>query len=284
MLLLPLFEDFIKQYPKYRARMRQGRFISQSVLNSYNAIYQNLVLFEAFMNAPLELPIQQGKSTREVNKANRKWAIFYKQYCKFLHSKGCLDNYVGHQIKIIRTFLSWTSKVRNITLGNYKDYLHQPKDEIPIVTLSLEHIAKLMDNKFQEALPFYLSKTANLLLFGCTVGLRYSDLECLNKRNIEKRDGVIYLVQRSKKTDTATRIRLPHYALEILKKYKGHTKQLLPYPSKNQFNLNLKKLGEAAGWVDEIGKFRSRGGKKIELRTIHAAQIPYSILSFRTAN
>jgi integrase len=264
--LLPLFSEFIKKYPKYALRHRNGKPISTSLLLNYKSVYRNLESLQIATGNTITIPILNGKSIREMKRVNRTWEIFYRSFTKHLQAKQLMDNYIGLQIKILRTCCSWACKEKNLNFGNFREYLHIPKEEIPIITLSMEQLSLLLNVDFLSSLNPSLQKTANLLVFGCCVGLRYSDLESLTTRNLEKRDGAVYLTQRSKKTLTQTRIKLPAFALEILSSFKNHHPKLLPYPNKYQFNSKLKALGEAAGWTEEVGKIRMRGGRKIEMR------------------
>jgi integrase len=264
--LLPLFADFMKKYPKYALRHRNGKPISNSLLLNYKSVYKNLQSWQSATEKPITIPIVNGKSVREIRRVNRTWEIFYRAFTKHLHSKQVMDNYIGLQIKILRTCCTWASKDKNLNLGNYREYLHIPTEEIPIITLSMEQLSLLLNKDFIGSIHPSLQTTARLLVFGCCVGLRYSDLESLTSRNIENRDGAVYLAQRSKKTLTQTRIKLPTFALDILSSFKNKHPRLLPYPTKHQFNNNIKALGEAAGWTEEVGKTRMRGGRRIELQ------------------
>jgi|TARA_B110000090_G_scaffold8918_2_gene9172 hypothetical protein len=62
-----------------------------------------------------------------------------------------------------------------------------------------------------------LRKSKDLFTFGCTTGLRVSDLFALKKTNLEKLGESYYIRQQSKKTNTATKIKLPSYAVTIVR-------------------------------------------------------------------
>lgn len=263
--LLPLFSEFIKKYPKYRLKVNKGKPLSPNVITSYKAVYTNLLAFQASSDTVIKVPLKAGNSLRELKRSNNSWANFYKSFSQYLFSKGLINNYVGMHFKNIKICLRWAEKEMNLNFGNYKDYLHVLKEETPIIALSMEQLRQAMDHEFTMSLSPEFQKTADLLLFGCCVGLRYSDLITLNKRNLEMRDGVLYLHQKSKKTNTPTVIRLPEFAISILDKYNSNKPLLLPYPNKYIFNKHLKEFGEIAGWTNVVGKERMRGGKKVEI-------------------
>ena len=69
------------------------------------------------------------------------------------------------------------------------------------------------------------------------------------------------------KTATQVKIPLPQYALDVIDKYKAKTGRfVLPRLANSNFNLNVKKLMEAAGWTYNLPKIRYRQGKPVELK------------------
>ncbi len=109
-----------------------------------------------------------------------------------------------------------------------------------------------------------MQRSKDFFVFGCTVGLRFSDLSKLKKQNIEIRDGNTYLKVRSQKTATDTMVKLPPHAIAVLDKYKKTKTGLLPAISLFRFNANLKKIAALAGWVQPVPKFRTVRGASIQ--------------------
>ncbi|MBK6987034.1 MAG: hypothetical protein IPH33_01650 [Bacteroidetes bacterium] len=66
----------------------------------------------------------------------------------------------------------------------------------------------IYDKDFSNRLPERLKAPKDIFVFGCTVGLRLSDLMMLTRNNIEKVYDDYYLKVRSKKTQTFTKIKL----------------------------------------------------------------------------
>ena len=108
-----------------------------------------------------------------------------------------------------------------------------------------------------------LVKAKDILLVGCTVALRYSDLMNLRKTNLQVNNQQYYLKVQSKKTKAYTQIKLPLYAVEIFRKYSKKGNRLLPYFNLVRLNLYLKELAEHLGWTDEVVKTRQKRGKAI---------------------
>lgn len=133
--------------------------------------------------------------------------------------------------------------------------------------MSREQLHFLINDKvFEETLPQHPQVTKDVFVFGCTIGLRFSDIMNLRPINLEKIEDKVYLVNRSIKTDTFTRIKLPPYTINIIQKYHKQQKTLIPVISLNQFNKNLKHIGELAGWTHVVGKVKSSRGVKKEMK------------------
>ena len=218
-------------------------------------------------NTPFQvnLKYKQGKRTFDIER--RKYRKFYKDFTSFLFAKGCTDNYVGMMIKQLRSFFIYLNQSKGYNTGTFYKEFYVRREEIPVIVLSMSRLQFLIgDSEFSQSLPKHLESTKDTFVFGCTVGLRFSDIMSLKNKNMHKENGNVYILTRSIKTGTQTRIKLPDYAISILKKYKHTPKTLLPNISLNQFNKNLKTIGELAGWTEEIGKERSKRGLRKEIR------------------
>jgi integrase len=103
------------------------------------------------------------------------------------------------------------------------------------------------------------------LFFGCTVGLRVSDLKLLRKSNIEIIEEAWYLKVFAKKTTVFTKIKLPYYAIEIIKRNQSSNAFLFSDAKKLNLNKKFKELAKLAGWTHQVVKTRMRRGKPIEI-------------------
>ena len=124
----------------------------------------------------------------------------------------------------------------------------------------------IYDKVFEQSLPERLQAPKDIFVFGCTVGLRVSDLMLLNRSNLEKVYDEYYLKVRSKKTQTFTKIKLPDYAISIINKYK-RSKTLLPTYHLFTLNKYFREIGELAGWTNEVSKQRQKRGIRKMLKT-----------------
>ena len=127
---------------------------------------------------------------------------------------------------------------------------------------SLNYI--IYDTTFNELVKQHeLEKVKDIFVFGCTVALRVSDLLALSRKNLMIQNDKYYIKVKSKKTGVITSIKLPEYAVTIIKKYKGQQKTLLPYISKGYLGIQLKRMGQLIPDNFEIVKTRERRGKQV---------------------
>jgi integrase len=186
-----------------------------------------------------------------------------KKFTDYLYiDLGHYDNYVGSNMKMLRTFFNYLNDEKGLRVGTFHKSFYVRNEEIPILVLSAEQLNFLIyDKLFEQSLSTRLKRTKDIFVFGCTVALRVSDLLNLNSSNLEITDGNYYLKVTSKKTQTFTKIKLPDYAIEIIKKYhRRRNKNLLPIISNFNLNKNIKLLADAAGWTDTVVKNRGRRG------------------------
>jgi integrase len=177
-----------------------------------------------------------------------------------------MDNYVCLNIKVLRTFFNFLIVTKGYEIGGFFKEFYSRHEEIPIIVLNHDQLRFLIKNQDFE---LKLSKNQliikDILVIGCTVGLRFSDLMALQIKNIEEINCCTYIVTKSIKTKTFTRVKVPNYVIELIEKYKQKHKRLIPSFSLNYFNQQLKLIGEIAGWTFQIGKCRSKKGYQKEI-------------------
>lgn len=257
-----LLKKFIAETAKgHRIKKNGQRILSQSV-DSYRYF---LNLFEKFCDETkfeIKLYLVNHLTTREINKAKFYWQQFYFKFTDYLYSKGHFDNYVGTNIKTLRVFFNYLTNEQQMQIGNFHKNFHVPKEDIPIVVFSTDQLKYLIyDREFEEKIPIDLRVIKDVLVFGCTVALRISDLMALKPFHLVKLDNGYYLKVKSIKTNTDTSIKLPDYALAILNKYKGQQKTLLPQLSIPHFNRQLKRLAASITDKEPMIKTRLKRGK-----------------------
>lgn len=266
--LIELYSRFVDDTKKGRRLQKNGKLVSASTLKKYQALGVSLIKFETSIESKILINVNYSYSKRAFEIESRKYKKFYKKFTDYLYNRGCVDNYVGMLVKQLRSFFIYLNQSKGYNTGPFYEEFYVRHEEIPVIVVSKSRLQFLIgDEEFSQTLPKNLLATKDIFVFGCTVGLRFSDIMALKNKNLCNENGNVYIYTRSIKTGTQTRIKLPDYAISILKKYKHTPKTLLPFISLNQFNKNLKTIGELAGWTEEIGKERSRRGVRKEVLT-----------------
>ena len=262
--LLPLFKQFIRDNETGKRLKKNGERITQSTVNTYKYTYLNLERFSEHTGFELRICDAYKLTKREFISEKNYWKKFYKKFTEYLYKKGCYDNYVGNNIKHLRAFFNYLRDDRDMHTGDFHRFFYVRKEEVDILVLSPEQLRFLIhDEAFHKSLTPALRRTKDIFVFGCTTGLRYSDIFRLTNKNFEKQDGEWYLKIKSQKTKTYSFIKLPQYVVNIYKKhhYKSSKAPVFKSTTLFIFNRSLKKIGEKAGFIAPIDMKRERLGK-----------------------
>lgn len=257
-----LFRLFMRASQNGRRLKKDGSRIRNSTIDTYIYTYKILEKFTEEKKFDLRFIIINKGRSREFEAAKKYWKKFYYEFTEYMY-KDCdyYDNYVGSVIKSVRTFFNFVKEEKNIEIGNFYKSFYVPKEEIPIIALSPEQLNYLIFNKeLNSNLPENLVRTKDMFVFGCTVCLRVSDLLAIRRQDITLQDGAYYLRIYSQKTGTFTSIKLPEYAMDIVRKYDARRTFLFPEISKDRFNVLLKELGKQLNYSEPIIKTRSKRG------------------------
>ncbi len=262
MPLLPLLDEFILDCKKGRHLQKNGKPIGAASIKKYEFLRLYLILSVENKNFELKIIPAQKLTSRELLQQKNYWKKLYTLFTDYLYEKrNCYDNFVGRMVKSMRTFLNYLHDERNIQTSPYKRFFYARSEEIPIVVISPERLHFLIYNKvFEESLPDRLKRIKDIMVVGCTVALRYSDLMKLTLMNLEQINGSVYLNVKSQKTGTYTKVKIPDYVYQIFIKYSSHHKYLLPSISKTNLNKYMKELACKANWTEPHIKTRERRG------------------------
>ncbi|HEX9981240.1 MAG TPA: tyrosine-type recombinase/integrase [Flavobacterium sp.] len=262
--LIPLFTQFIKESESGKRLKKNGERIKPNSVQNYRYVLQNLVRFSNDSNFELRLCDALKLDKRELASEKRYWKKFYQQFTAYLYKNGCHDNYVGANIKIIRVFFNYLKNDKDIATGDFQRLFYVRKEEIEIFVLSPEQLKFLIHEKdFEQSLLPAQKRVKDIFVFGCTTGLRFSDIFMLTGKNFEISNNEAYLKLKSKKTKTFSYIRLPSYAVDIFRKYQ-HVSASAPVFGKTtlfNFNRSLKQIGEKAGFTSPVEVSREKQGK-----------------------
>jgi integrase len=272
------FSQFIKASRSGRRLTPSGKRITKGTITNYQHVYKLIEEFENKSTDKLRIQLLHRASMRALQREKNYWKRFFIQFSNFLYKeKAYYDNYTTNVFKIIKTFFNYLQKEKGFIVGNYHKSFRIPLHESSPIVLLPEQLNFLITNKeFENSLNPYLKRAKDIFVFGCTVGLRYSDLMKLRKTNIVYSDKEASLALFTQKTTTEIKIPLPGYLLDIVHKYRRKAgKFILPRLSSTNINLQAKKLVKAAGWQSSLQKNLSRRGKMIEIKSLDGNTWPF---------
>lgn len=266
--LIPMFQKFVSLSSSGRRITHSGKRICKGSIIQYNCVLKLLEQFEKHQVAPLRIRQLDRSSKRVMQSEKLYWKRFFKNFTEWLYKKKCFDIYVNAIAKTLRTFFNYLSNDLFYIIGNFHQQFKVPQQKITPIVLEPEQLKFLITNiEFKNALSKTLQRTNDIFVFGCTVGLRFSDLMKLKKTDLQFTNTNAFVLLNTAKNATHVKIPLPQYAVEIINKYKYKTgKYVLPRLSNTNLNLQLKQLIEKAGWVYNLPKIRYQQGNPKELK------------------
>lgn len=286
--VLKIFDEFINDSYSGRRTKKNGTRLSDGTIEQYCYLKKDLCNFLSQSKIDLRIYIVNNLTQSERERANNYNRKLYKAFTNYLYNeKKVFDNYVGLKIKILRIFYNYLENERNIAVGTYHRSFFIPKEEIPIVALTKDQLNYFIyDEAFHRiACDNDLEKTKDIFVFGCTVALRVSDLMSLTRKNLLIQGNNYYIQVKSKKTSAYTSIKLPEYAIEILKKYRSNKKStLLPTMTVSWFNIKLKELGSLLPENFEMVKTRERRGKQVIIYKDPVKKVHYQLSDHLTTH
>jgi site-specific recombinase XerD len=122
------------------------------------------------------------------------------------------DNYFAKIIAVLKTFLNWAYERDYIKHQEFKKFKASER-ETEVICLTLEEFLALYNHKFKSN---RLARVRDVFVFGCSSGLRFSDLASLQPSNIQGD----FIVKNIQKTKENSMIPLNKYSLGVLTKYK----------------------------------------------------------------
>lgn len=274
-LIIPLFKQFIKDTETGKRLKKNGEKIKPESIANYRYLLHNLVEFTTQQHFELRICEANKLSKKELGSEKNYWKKFYFKFTDFLYKKGCHDNYVGANIKIFRVFFNYLKNDKDFATGDFQRLFYIRKEEIDILVLTPEQLKFLIhDSDFEARLTPAQRKIKDIFVFGCTTGLRYSDIYLLTNKNFEEVQGEWYLKIRSKKTKTYSAVKLPVYAVTIFNKYKTKNSKEPVFGNITlyNFNKNLKTIGEKANFTMPVQITREKLGSPQKLKRTNIKQ------------
>jgi len=174
---------------------------------------------------------------------------FFHSYVSFLKSKKLARNSIAKDISIVKTFMNEAvdrGHTNNINFKHRKfSYGYEDTDS---VYLSEQEINKLLKHDFSANKK--LDQVRDLFVFGCQVGLRYSDYSEVKPENIITIDGKKFISIITKKTKETVIVPCSAIVLKIFEKYHANSNSLPKRISPQKFNDYLKETCKEAGFTE----------------------------------
>lgn len=212
---------------------------------------------------------------------------FYDDFLKYLYSKNYSTNYIGTQIKILKTILNaaFEKDLHNNT-DFKKRYFIKPTEEVNNIYLTESELLKIYNvdltnyktvvvNKDLKLTKKMLENAKDLFLIGANTGLRVSDFNNLSEKNIITVNNIDFLNVTTSKTGVNLTIPINPMVNAILKKRNGTPPPTMP---DQHINYCVKKLGELAKINSIEIKTITKGGKKTTIN-----YFKYDLISSHTA-
>ncbi|MGJ8664983.1 MAG: phage integrase SAM-like domain-containing protein [Patiriisocius sp.] len=198
---------------------------------------------------------------------------FYNKFVEFLKNKDYGTNYIGSQIKNLKTILNYSlSNGYHSNMTHLKREFAKPTEEVDSIYLNNEELKQIELLELDNGMDI----SRDLFLIGAHTGLRVSNFNKLKKENLKNIGGKYYFVVKSTKNNKLLTIPCKPVVVTILKKY-----SLSPPPKKSDQNINrdLKEIGALAKINEPITIEKTIGGKlqkktfsKYELIATHTAR------------
>ena len=198
---------------------------------------------------------------------------FYEIFVEWLREKKYSDNYIGNNIKNLKTILNYAhSREYHNNLVYKKREFAKPTEIVDSIYLNEEELETIYNLKLDKD----MSISRDLFLIGAYTGLRVSDFNNLTPENITTINELKFIQLVSQKTKQRLTIPCNSKVIAILNKYSGNPPPKMP---DQQINKDLKKIGALAEFNQTIKISKTVGGilkevdhKKHELIKTHTAR------------
>lgn len=229
--LYKLIDRFISGEIKYK-----GREKSSNTIKTYRTVLGHLKEVEQ----QKKLPIDYNAITLD----------FLYKYITFLRSKNLSQNAIAKDVQIIKTFMKKAVTLRESTniWFQHEDFT-ATREETDSVYLTEKEVIDLYYYDLSENKR--LESIRDLFVFGCFVGLRYSDYSDVKPENIVTVDGELFVKLKTKKTGDLVIIPCNPIVLQIFHKYEHNPNRLPKSISNQKFNQGIKEVCQSAGLIEE---------------------------------
>lgn len=196
---------------------------------------------------------------------------FYHSFVGYLISQGLNRNSIGKEVKNIKTFMNAAVDFGYTNNMQFKQKKFKvTRQDTDSIYLSENEIIDLY--KFDLSGNSRLERVRDLFVFGCFVGLRFSDFSDLKPENIITSEGQKLISKITKKTGEQVFIPCNPVVLDIFKKYGNNANNLPNAPSNQKFNDYIKEVCQLAGMEEKARLITSPKKELWECISSHTAR------------
>lgn len=244
--------NFLTNYFDSFLKFKENNGTSKGSLRFYRNVFKDFKLFEKW-----------SKNEYKVNDIGKELMSNYiNKY--FLKHKGMSNAAALSYFNVLRNFFNYLKQEENLTIDeSYKIKISKP-EKTEKLTLTFLEVQKLITLDIQcEDLgkQRQLKLIRDRFVLGCFTALRNSDINQIRPslKPIMDKDGNEFLILRSKKTKTTTRIPIKGITKELLERNKydmgDYTTSLA--------NFYIKELCQIAGITREVQKIQKRNNQEV---------------------
>jgi integrase len=267
----PSLFNLIEQFIAGDIRDGKGKKKSLATIMSYKVAYNHLKAFQLITKYPLDFDTINLEFYRKYLHFLEQPASIKTSSFEYKRKEGLSINSVGNQIKTLKTFMSEgvEQKLTDNIEFKAKKFV-KPSEASDSIYLTEKEILKLY--RFDLSHNKRLEQVRDLFVFGCFVGLRYSDYSTVKPENIINVDGEYFIKMITQKTGERVVIPCNPIVLEIFKKYEQNPNRLPVSLSNQKFNDYIKEACKEAGF-DETGRLITKPEKPLyECISSHTAR------------
>lgn len=243
-----LIDRFIKGEIKHK-----GREKSKNTLSNYNTTRQHLAGYET-----------KYKTKLTFDNINLDFFYNYVSYLKTLEGRkgtGLSPNTIAKDITVLKVFMSEAVDLKLTTNLEFKHkkftIAEEETDSVYLTEKEILHIYHYDFNSNKR-----LEQVRDLFVFGCFVGLRYSDYSTIKPENLVLIGGDQFIKIITTKTKELVIIPCNPVVLDILDKHKESYNSLPKSFSNQKFNEYIKEVCETAG-LKEKGRLSTDPNKAL---------------------
>ncbi|MFN8291616.1 MAG: phage integrase SAM-like domain-containing protein [Chitinophagaceae bacterium] len=232
---------------------RDGKEKSRGSINNYKTVKLHLQAFEKKYRYPIDFNTITleffGKYVSFLRKEVEHTPYRSDFHEKKVYKKGLSNNTIAKDISLIKAFMG-----EAVDLGYTDNYQFRHKkfsfseEQSDAVYLTEHEIIKLYRHDF--SFNKKLERARDLFVFGCFVGLRYSDYSDIKPENIVQIDGEHFIKVKTKKTGDVVIIPCNPVVMDIFNRYKDSPNKLPRAFSGQKFNDYIKDVCRLAGFVE----------------------------------